>query len=96
MSGISERLAEIRANDDLVHSLHGSGWEDHATDAEQDRSALLAAVDTAMRFHDPVETANGVKVCPRCSRAAGSAVQSPCEEMQAIAAALTQNTKETL
>jgi hypothetical protein len=41
----TERLAEIRANDQLVHRLHGGGWDDHATDAEMDRADLLAIVD---------------------------------------------------
>jgi hypothetical protein len=45
---ISKRLAEIRERDELVHDLHGSGWDDYATDAEKDRSALLAALDAVL------------------------------------------------
>src|SRR4051812_45729544 len=41
-------LAPIRANDTLAHDLHGKGWDNHATDAEIDRSVLLAAVDAAL------------------------------------------------
>jgi hypothetical protein len=42
--GLRERMAKIRENDKLVHRLHGSGWDDHATDAEIDRADLLAII----------------------------------------------------
>lgn len=48
MTDISKRLAEIRDRDDLVHEFHGNGWDDYATDAEKDRSALLAALDAVL------------------------------------------------
>lgn len=45
-----ERLTEIRANDKFVHKFRGSGWDDDATDAEIDRSDLLAAFDGVLRI----------------------------------------------
>jgi hypothetical protein len=45
---------------------------------------LLAAVDAALRFHAPKETANGIQVCAFCSCAQGEAVTSPCPEVVAI------------
>lgn len=51
---------------------------------------LLAAVEAARGFHASRETANGILVCPRCSREAGEAVRAPCPEIQAITRELTR------
>lgn len=56
---------------------------------------LLAAVEVALKPHEAQSTANGVKVCPQCSAVAGTAVRAPCDEVQAIAAALSSNRKVT-
>jgi hypothetical protein len=86
-----ERLAEIRANDKLVHRLHGSGWDDHATDAEIDRADLLAIVDAqraaldALSARHQPKTAFNIKPCrdhlgfigphPTCRRCIHTTIQ---------------------
>lgn len=96
MSGISERLAEIRERDNLVHDLHGNGWNDHATDAEVDRTVLLAAVDAVLA---EIEEMNGG------AQLAGSLEMLTADDTELvlyvtgkvrerIAAALTQDTEE--
>jgi hypothetical protein len=56
---------------------------------------LLAAVDAALRFHAPKETANGIQVCAFCSCAQGEAVTSPCPEVQAISRELLREETRT-
>lgn len=83
---ITERLAEMRAIADL-DSRAGAAVG----------GALLAAVaalEVAVREHRPTKTANGVELCPLCSAVTGVLVPAPCEEMRAVAAALSQDTEE--
>jgi len=56
--------------------------------ARADVPALLAALEAAMRFHAPKETANGTALCPFCSCAEGELVRAPCPEVRAISMAL--------
>lgn len=53
----------------------------------------IAAFEIALKPHEPQTTQNGVKVCQRCSAVAGVLVHAPCGEVQAIAAALSQDTE---
>lgn len=51
-----ERLAEIRANDQFARRLRGDDLDDdHATDAEIDRSDLLAAFDALAAERDALK-----------------------------------------
>jgi hypothetical protein len=59
-----------------------------ALKSADDVPRLLGAVDAALRFHGAKKTANGIPVCPRCSRAEGQFVKAPCPEVQAITSAL--------
>jgi hypothetical protein len=63
--------------------------------ADIDVPRLLAAVDAALRFHAPKETANGIQVCAFCSCAQGEAVTSPCPEVQAISRELLREETRT-
>lgn len=45
---------------------------------------LLAAVDAARAFHEPVRAADGILACPRCTAALGEQVRAPCPEMRAV------------
>lgn len=98
-SASRDRLAEIehraeryRLMDPMPADSHPDLLDlEHLID--KDVPALTAAVRAVLRHHDPVETTNGVKVCPPCSRAAGTAVFAPCEEVRDITDALT--TQET-
>lgn len=49
---------------------------------------LLAALNVVLGHHEPQVTANGIRVCPKCSRAAGSAVRAPCPEVRDVTRAL--------
>jgi hypothetical protein len=55
----------------------------------EDVPRLIGAVRAALGHHEPQETANGIRVCPKCSRAAGSMVRAPCPEVAAITRELT-------
>ena len=54
---------------------------------------LLAAVDAARAFHEPVRAADGSRACPRCTAAAGRQVRAPCPEMEAVFRALMTGTE---
>jgi hypothetical protein len=56
---------------------------------------LVAALEVAVREHRSAKTANEVELCPLCSAVTGLLVPAPCEEMRAIAAALSEDTKES-
>jgi hypothetical protein len=85
---ITKRLAEIRAND-YRRDRNGAAAYRQSDLAAVDVPALLAAVEAVLRHHEPVTTANGMSICPNCSRAAGTAVFAPCEEVRDISAALS-------
>jgi hypothetical protein len=69
-----------------------SPLDEWATDA---LGRSVAALEIALKPHEPQTTASGTKVCGRCSAVAGVIVHAPCDEVQAIAAALSRETKET-
>ncbi len=109
MNDITKRLTEIRSRYEQVVST-SLEWrtEQDAVDAigaaghtvwamvEPARTAvrLATALQIAVQPHEPQTSANGVKVCGRCSAVAGALVRAPCDEMKAIAAALTPDTEE--
>lgn len=71
-------LAEIR--EDLR-----SGYSEAAADRirEQHIPALLAAVEAALGFHEPVRS-NGRTVCGACTDSYGEHEDAPCDEYRAI------------
>lgn len=87
---LTSALAEIRDRNEWRIEFHR--YTDYTVEhdvAEGDVRRLLAVVEAALGHHEPVVTANGVRVCPLCSNAEGSAVTAPCPEVQAITRELT-------
>lgn len=89
---VAAALDAIRERDVRVWDARGNSMASVVTveDAKDDVPRLRAAVEAAMRFHAPQETANSIRVCAFCSCAQGEAVRSPCPEVQAISAALLE------
>lgn len=81
----------------IAECFEGAQWSPSIAEfiahARTDVPALLAAVEVALKPHEPQTTAHGV-VCPRCSVAAVQLVHAPCGEVQVIAAALSPHTEE--
>ena len=85
----SERLAEIRAND-YLRDRHGVAAIRQSDLAAVDVPRLVAAVEAALRCHEPMEAGMGQQACPKCSQAAGLVVFAPCAEVRSITAALAK------
>jgi len=82
-SGPLAALEEIR---ERRRDAEASGW---GLASSADVPRLLKAVEVALRHHRQQETANGIPVCPRCSRAEGQFVKAPCPEVLDITRELT-------